>query len=88
LDVYSCRIVRWAMEDHLRADLPLAAWKMAISARRPGVGPIHHSDRGVQYASADYRKVMQSVGFRASILQSNPSPLGHWPYQPNRDGTN
>ena len=40
---------------------------MAISAQRPGVGLIHHSDRGVQYASADYRKVMQSAGFSASM---------------------
>jgi putative transposase len=48
LDLYSRRIVGWAMEDHLRADLPLAALKMAISAQRPGAGLIHHSDRGVQ----------------------------------------
>jgi transposase InsO family protein len=49
------------MEDHLRADLPLAALTMAISAQRPGPGLIHHSDRGVQYASEDYRKLMQSA---------------------------
>jgi len=67
MDLYSRRIVGWAMEDHLRADLPLAALTMAISAQRPGAGLIHHSDRGVQYASADYRKVMQSTGFRASM---------------------
>src|SRR5207253_1683348 len=67
MDLYSRRIVGWAMADHLRADLPLAALKMAISGQRPGAGLIHHSDRGVQYASADYRKVMQSAGFRASM---------------------
>ena len=67
LDLYSRKIVGWAMCDHLRADLPLAALRMAISAQRPGAGLIHHSDRGVQYASADYRKVMQSAGFRASM---------------------
>ena len=66
-NLYSRRIVGWAMADHLRADLPLAALKMAISGQRPGAGLIHHSDRGVQYASADYRKVMQSAGFRASM---------------------
>ena len=65
MDLYSRRIVGWAMADHLRADLPLAALKMAISAQRPGPGLIHHSDRGVQYASADYRKVIQSAGFKA-----------------------
>src|SRR4030088_2203369 len=48
MDLYSRRIVGWAMDDHLRADLPLAALKMAISAQRPGAGLIHHSDRGVQ----------------------------------------
>ena len=67
MDLYSRRIVGWAMADHLRADLPLAALKMAISAQRPGAGLIHHSDRGVQYASAGYRKMMQSAGFRASM---------------------
>jgi putative transposase len=67
LDLYSRKIVGWAMCDHLRTDLPLAALRMAISAQRPGAGLIHHSDRGVQYASADYRNVMQSAGFRASM---------------------
>jgi len=67
MDLYSRRIVGWAMADHLRASLPLAALRMAISAQRPGVGLIHHSDRGVQYASADYRKLMQSAGLRASM---------------------
>jgi putative transposase len=67
MDLYSRRIVGWAMADHLRASLPLAALQMAISAQRPGVGLIHHSDRGVQYASADYRKLMQSAGLRASM---------------------
>jgi putative transposase len=51
LDLYSRKIVGWAMCDHLRTDLPLAALRMAISAQRPGAGLIHHSDRGVQYAS-------------------------------------
>ena len=67
MDLYSRRIVGWAMADHLRAELPLAALRMAISAQRPGAGLIHHSDRGVQYASADYRKLMQSAGFQASM---------------------
>ena len=48
MDLYSRRIVGWAMADHLRADLPFAALRMAISAQRPGAGLIHHSDRGVQ----------------------------------------
>src|ERR1700726_1069250 len=68
MDLYSRRIVGWAMADHLRADLPLAALKMAISAQRPGPGLIHHSDRGVQYASADYRKLMRSASYRGKLV--------------------
>ena len=67
LDLYSRKIVGWAMCDHLRAGLPLAALRMAISAQRPRAGLIHHSDRGVQYASAEYRKAIQSAGFQASM---------------------
>src|SRR4051812_30958848 len=48
MDLYSRRIVGWAMDDHLRAELPLAALRMAIKAQRPGPGLIHHSDRGTQ----------------------------------------
>jgi putative transposase len=67
LDLYSRRIVGWAMTDHLRAELPMAALRMAIKAQRPGAGLIHHSDRGVQYASTEYRQIMQAEGFRASM---------------------
>jgi transposase InsO family protein len=67
MDLFSRKIVGWAMADHLRADLPLAALQMAISAQRPGAGLIHHSDRGVQYASAEYRKLLQSARFTASM---------------------
>ena len=51
MDLYSRKIVGWAMADHLRAELPSAALAMAIATQRPGAGLIHHSDRGVQYAS-------------------------------------
>jgi putative transposase len=67
MDLYSRRIVGWAMQDHLRTELPLTALSMAISMQRPGAGLIHHSDRGVQYASQDYRKLVQSTHFRASM---------------------
>jgi putative transposase len=63
----SRRIVGWAMQDHLRTELPLAALTMAICTKRPGAGLIHHSDRGVQYASSDYRKAMQSAGIQVSM---------------------
>ncbi|MCK1740152.1 DDE-type integrase/transposase/recombinase, partial [Bradyrhizobium sp. 139] len=48
MDLYSRKIVGWAMADPLRAELPLAALRMAIAAQRPNAGLIHHSDRGVQ----------------------------------------
>jgi transposase InsO family protein len=67
MDLYSRRIVGWAMADHLRAELPLAALRMAVAAKQPGPGLIHHSDRGVQYASEDYRKAIQAAGFQASM---------------------
>jgi putative transposase len=67
MDLYSRRIVGWAMDDHLRTELPLAALNMAISTRRPGTNLIHHSDRGVQYASSDYRARLQSAGIQASM---------------------
>jgi len=67
MDLYSRKIVGWAMQDHMRAELPLTALRMAISAQRPDAGLIHHSDRGVQYASSDYRSSVKSAGFRASM---------------------
>jgi transposase InsO family protein len=48
MDLYSRKIVGWAMRDHLRTELPLAALMMALQHQRPGAGLMHHSDRGVQ----------------------------------------
>jgi Integrase core domain len=59
-------IVGWPMRDHMRTELPLAALQMAISAQRPGAGLMHHSDRGVQYASHDYRTALATNGITAS----------------------
>jgi putative transposase len=67
MDLCSRRIVGWAMDDHLRTELPLAALNMAIATRQPGANLIHHSDRGVQYASTDYRNALRSVGFQSSM---------------------
>ena len=67
MDLYSRKIVGWAMRDHLRTELPLTALRMAISAQRPGAGLIHHSDRGVQYASHDYRAALAAHGITASM---------------------
>ena len=48
LDLFTRKVVGWAMRDHMRAELTIAALTMAIQRRRPGVGLVHHSDRGSQ----------------------------------------
>ena len=58
LDLFSRRVVGWAFADHMRRELPLQALQRALAARRPAAGLIHHSDRGSQYASHDYRAVL------------------------------
>jgi transposase InsO family protein len=60
MDLCSRKIVGWAMDDHLRTQLCVDALDMAIQSRRPGKELIHHSDRGVQYASVDYGRLLQS----------------------------
>ncbi len=54
LDVFSRRVVGWALRRNLQTSLPLAALEQAITARKPPPGLVHHSDRGTQYASNDY----------------------------------
>jgi putative transposase len=66
LDVYSRRVVGWAMEGHLRTELILAALNMAITQRRP-TGVIHHSDRGCQYTSYAFGKRCQEAGVMPSM---------------------
>lgn len=58
LDLYSRRIVGWAMSDSLQRQLVIDALQMAIVARRPAPGLLHHSDRGSQYASHDYQALL------------------------------
>jgi putative transposase len=74
LDAFSRRVIGWALEDHLRASLAIAALRMALSARRPAPGSlIHHSDRGVQYACSDYSDLLAAHGIEASMSRiGNP----------------
>lgn len=55
MDLYSRRIVGWAMSDSLERHLVIAALQMALKMRQPPPGLLHHSDRGSQYASDDYQ---------------------------------
>jgi putative transposase len=60
MDLYSRKIVGWSMSKTMTADLALSALKMAIRRRKPPKGLMHHSDRGVQYASHPYQKVLKA----------------------------
>jgi putative transposase len=66
LDVYSRRIVGWAMANHLRTELVLQALDMAIWRRRPR-GVIHHSDQGTQYTSIAFGLRCKQAGVRPSM---------------------
>ena len=67
LDLYSRRVVGWAMSDRLTSDFVIKALHQAIGRRNPGSFCIFHSDRGVQYASADFRNMLNSYGFIQSM---------------------
>jgi transposase InsO family protein len=67
LDLASRRCVGWAMRGTLDAELAVSALAMAIAARRPEPGLIHHSDRGSQYTCADYRELLAAHGMIASM---------------------
>jgi len=67
LDRCTRRCVGWAMDDTLATTLPLAALDMALKQRRPTAGLVHHSDRGVQYASQAYRQRLAQAGVIPSM---------------------
>jgi transposase InsO family protein len=58
MDLCSRKIVGWALANHLKTPLVTEALRRALSARRPKPGLVHHSDRGVQYASGDYQNLL------------------------------
>jgi hypothetical protein len=68
MDLFSRKIVGWAMRDHLRTELAATVLMMAVRRQRLAAGLIHHSDRGVQYAWHDYRS-----------KPSSSSPSIRWP---------
>lgn len=67
IDLCSRRVVGWSMADHMRTELVSDALGMALDRRRPDQGLLHHSDRGVQYASEDYQHLLQSHGIECSM---------------------
>ena len=73
LDVYSRKVVGWALKRTLAASLPLAALEQAIEQRQPLPGLVHHSDRGLQYASEEYARVLRLHGIVPSMSRpANP----------------
>lgn len=67
LDLFSRKVVGWAMRDHMRTELPLAALMMATQRQKLSRGLIQHSDRGSQYASHEYRKALKNSALVASM---------------------
>ena len=67
LDVYSRRIVGWAMEDHLRTEIVVDALRMALWRRKPAPGLVHHSDQGVQYTALSFGERLKEVGINPSM---------------------
>lgn len=73
IDLCSRKIVGWALADHLRADLVIAAFQQALGSRRARPGLIFHSDRGSQYGSAAFRELLRQAGLRQSMsARANP----------------
>ncbi len=70
MDLYSRRIVGWSMRDRMSRRLVVDALKMAVDARRPEGGLIHHSDRGGQYTSDDFRDELARHGIECSMSGS------------------
>jgi len=73
LDACSRRVIGWALGRSLENDLALEALRRALEQRRPAPGLVHHSDRGVQYASRDYTSLLQAHGITISMSRKgNP----------------
>ena len=62
IDLFLRRVVGWAFSPTLHSDLATAALRMALIHRRPGRGLVHHSDRGMQYASHAYQALLAAHG--------------------------
>ena len=67
MDLFSRRILGWAMSKRAKRHLVIDALKMATGRRRPNGGVVHHSDRGSQYGSFDYQKELELAGVTCSM---------------------
>ena len=73
LDLFSRRIVGWAMSERMTGDLTVAALQMAIHRRRPDLALIHHSDQGSQYTDGEYQALLKDHGIQISM-----NGVGSW----------
>lgn len=67
LDLYSRKVVGWSMSQRMTRELVLKALEMALQGRCPEAGLVHHSDRGSQYASAEFQRVLTEHGIVCSM---------------------
>ena len=67
IDLYSRRVVGWSIDRRMKKALVIRALMMAVNLRKPPPGLIHHSDRGSQYASHDYQKLLKQYGMICSM---------------------
>jgi putative transposase len=73
LDAFSRRVIGWALDRTLAAQLTMAALEMALSRRSLKAGLVHHSDRGIQYAAGDYTGLLDQHGIQISMSRKgNP----------------
>lgn len=73
VDAFSRRVVGWALDRTLEAELVMAALRRALAQRQPAPGLVHHSDRGVQYACGDYTNLLKQHGITISMSRKgNP----------------
>ena len=68
LDLYSRRVIGWAVSNRMKRDLAIRALDMAVAFRQPPKGCIHHTDRGSQYCSNEYQKLLSKQGIKVSPL--------------------
>ena len=73
LDLYSRRIIGWAMSDRMTSDLTVDALKMAIVQRQPELALLHHSDQGSQYTDGTYQALLKDHGIQVSM-----NGVGSW----------
>lgn len=74
LDAHARRVVGRAMGDHLRAEPARAALALALRVRRPGVGRVHHPERGGQYTAAAYQAQLAARGVTCSMSRAGECP--------------